>query len=63
MDIVYFTIVAIGVYFGADWLLDRIERLRGRRFENRQVVFFAIILPLALAAFWLVRLLSGPPAG
>jgi hypothetical protein len=55
MDIVYFTIVAIGLYFGADWLLERIERGRGRRFENRQVAFFAIILPLALATFWLVR--------
>ena len=60
MDIVYFTVIAIGVYFAADWLLDWIERRRGERFENRQVVFFAIILPLALAAFWLMRLLSGP---
>jgi len=58
MDIVYFTVVAVGVYFGADWLLERIERARGARFENRQVVFFAIILPLALAAFWLARALS-----
>ena len=58
MDLVYFTLVAIGLYFGADWLLDRIERTRGRRFENRQIVFFAIILPLALAAFWLVRQFS-----
>jgi hypothetical protein len=58
MDIVYFTIVAIGLYFGADWLLDYLERVRGKRFENRQVVFFAIILPLALATFWLVRVLS-----
>ena len=58
MDVVYFTIVAIGLYFGADWLLDYLERVRGRRFENRQVVFFAIILPLALATFWLVRVLS-----
>jgi hypothetical protein len=58
MDIVYFTVVAVGVYFGADWLLDRIERSRGKRFENRQVVFFAIILPLALAAFWLAPELS-----
>jgi hypothetical protein len=58
MDIVYFTAIAIGVYLAADWLLDRIERMRGGRFENRQVVFFAIILPLALAAFWLVRGLS-----
>ena len=38
-------------------LLEWIERRRGRRFENRQIAFFAIILPLALAAFWLVRLL------
>jgi hypothetical protein len=60
MDIVYFTLVAVGVYFGADWLLEWIERSRGKRFENRQVAFFAIILPLALAAFWLMRMLSGP---
>jgi len=60
MDIVYFTVVAVGLYFGADALLDWIERKRGARFENRQVVFFAIILPLALAAFWLMRAFSGP---
>jgi hypothetical protein len=59
MDLLYFTAVAIGLYFGADWLLERIERARGARFENRQVVFFAIILPLALAAFWLMRAFSG----
>ena len=59
MDVVYFTIVAIGLYFAADWLLERLELARGKRFENRQVVFFAIILPLALASFWLVRALSG----
>jgi hypothetical protein len=58
MDLVWFTLVAIGLYFGADRLLDWLERRRGARFANRQVAFFAIILPLALAAFWLVRLLS-----
>ncbi|OGA61916.1 MAG: hypothetical protein A3G81_10065 [Betaproteobacteria bacterium RIFCSPLOWO2_12_FULL_65_14] len=58
MDIVWFTLVAIALYFGADWLLDWIERKRGARFENRQVAFFAIILPLALAAFWLMRAYS-----
>ena len=62
MDIVWFTLVAIGLYFGADRLLDWIERRRGARFENRQVAFFALILPLALVAFWLVRLLSAGPA-
>jgi hypothetical protein len=58
MDIIYFTIVAIGIYFAADWLLDLIERKRGKRFENRQVAFFAIILPLALLTFWAVRMLQ-----
>ena len=58
MDIVYFTVTAIGVYFAADWILDFVERKRGARFENRQVVFFAIILPLALASFWLMRRLA-----
>ena len=58
MDIVYFTLIAVSLYLGADALLDWIERRRGRRFENRQVAFFAIILPVTLAAFWLVRMLS-----
>lgn len=59
MDIVWFTAVAIALFFGADALLDWIERRRGARFQNRQVAFFAIILPLALAAFWAVRFLRG----
>lgn len=63
MDLVYFTVLAVGIYFFADWLLDWIERRRGARFENRQVVFFAIILPLALATFWLMRMLSAPAGG
>jgi hypothetical protein len=58
MDVLYFTVVAIALYFGADWLLDFLERSRGKRFENRQVLFFLIILPLALVAFWLLRALS-----
>ena len=61
MDLVYFTLIAVALYVGADRLLERIERHRGRRFEQRQVVFFAIILPLALAAFWLVRALTAAP--
>jgi hypothetical protein len=63
MDIVYFTVTAIGIYFAADRLLDFIERRRGARFENRQVAFFAIILPLALVTFWLVRALQAGSGG
>ena len=59
MDILWFTVVAIALYFGADAALDWIERRRGARFENRQIAFFAIILPLALAAFSLMRWLRG----
>jgi predicted PurR-regulated permease PerM len=63
MDIVYFTIIAIGIYFAADRILDFIERKRGARFENRQVAFFAIILPIALITFWVVRALQQGGAG
>ena len=59
MDVLYFTVAAVALYFGADWLLERIESARGRRFEHRQLAFFAIILPLALASFWLVRVVGG----
>ena len=62
MEIVYFTLVAIGLYAVADATLRGLERLRGARFENRQLVFFAIILPLALATFWLLQTFS-PQAG
>lgn len=54
-----FTLVAVALYLVADRLLEWIERLRHKRFENRQIVFLAIILPLALASFWLIRLLGG----
>jgi len=60
MDILWFTLIAVALYFGADRLLDWIERRRGARFANRQVAFFALILPLALVAFWLARRLLGP---
>ncbi len=62
MEILYFTAVAIGLYFVSDWLLDRIETARGKRFEHRQLVFFAIILVLALATFQLMGLLTRPAA-
>ena len=62
MEIVYFTLVAIALYFGADAILEWLERQRGARFENRHLVFLAIILPLALAGFALMRALTGGSA-
>jgi cell division protein FtsW (lipid II flippase) len=60
MEILYFTAVAVGLYFMSDWLLDQAERARGKRFANRQLVFFAIILVLALATFQLMNVLMRP---
>lgn len=57
-EVILFTLVAVGLYFASDALLDWIERRRGARFENRQVVFFAIILVLALVSFTLLRSLG-----
>ena len=55
MDIVYFTLVGIGLYFASDWMLNRIEAVRGKPFEYRSIIFFGIILVLALASFQLIR--------
>ena len=57
MEAIYFTLVAIGLYFFSDWLLERIERLRGKRFEQRSIVFFAIITVLALISFQVIQML------
>ncbi len=48
---IYFTVVGIGLYFLSDWILDRIETARGGKFENRSVIFFVIILVLAVMSF------------
>ena len=55
MEIIYFTLAAVMLYFAADWILDRIESAAGRRFENRTLVFFAILLILVMTSFALIR--------
>lgn len=57
MEALYFTLGAVGLYFFSDWLLERIERVRGRRFAQRSMVFFAIIAVLALISFQVIQLL------
>lgn len=63
MEAIYFTIVAVGLYFVADAMLDRIEQVRGERFEQRGLIFFVIILVLSLATFQLMSLRMTPAAG
>jgi hypothetical protein len=55
MEILYFTLAAVFLYVGADWILKRIEVAAGRRFEYRSIIFFAILLVLALTSFALIR--------
>jgi hypothetical protein len=55
MDLLYFTVIAVGLYFLADWLLDRTERARGARFKHRDMIYFGIMLTVALLTFSLVN--------
>lgn len=55
MQIVLFTVVAVVLYLAADRILDALERRAGRRFENRSLLFFAILLVLAVVTFTLVQ--------
>jgi hypothetical protein len=59
VNIVYFTLVAAVLYLLSDWILNRIEVMAGRRFEYRSLLFFAILLILALASFSLIRVYTG----
>ncbi|OGS95917.1 MAG: hypothetical protein A3H31_01430 [Gallionellales bacterium RIFCSPLOWO2_02_FULL_57_47] len=57
VEVIYYTLVATGLYFMSDWILDRIEVSRGERFKNRSVIFFLIILTLAFISFSLMKYL------
>jgi DMSO/TMAO reductase YedYZ heme-binding membrane subunit len=59
MEIVYFTLTAIFLYFGADWILKRVETAAGRQLEHRSIIFFAILLIMALTSFALIRRFAG----
>lgn len=55
MDIVWLLITAIVLYVLSDRILDTMERRAGRRFENRSLIFFGIILALSLVTFAVIR--------
>jgi hypothetical protein len=55
VEFLYFTVVAVVLYWLADRILDRIETARGARFEQRTLIFFTILLVSALLAFAAIR--------
>lgn len=61
MEVIYYTLIAAGLYFMSDRILDRIEVSRGERFQNRvlrSLVFFVIILLLAFVSFGFINYLG-----
>ena len=50
-----FTALAVVLYLVADHALDALERRAGRRFEYRSVLFFVILLVLAVLTFAAVQ--------
>lgn len=56
---IYYTLAAILLYLAADWLLRRMEGHAGRRFEHRSLIFFALLLGMALVTFSVIRRVTG----
>lgn len=63
MSIVYFTLAAVVLYLLSDWILERVEVTAGRRFQYRSLVFFSILLTLAMTSFALISHLTGNTLG
>lgn len=61
LEIIYYTLMGIGLYFVSDWILDRLEVSRGERFKNRNIIFFLIILTLAFLSFSFTKFLLLTP--
>ena len=58
-EIVAFTVVGITVYAISDWILQKIEEKRGRKFEEyRSIIFFALFLVLVLTSFEVINRVS-----
>ena len=59
MSAIYFTVAGIVLYLVSDWLLQRIEAGVGKRFEYRSLIFFVILLSLALITFEFIQRIGG----
>lgn len=63
MEAVYFTVIGIALYLVADRLVVLVERRAGRVLEHRTLLFFVLLLSLALVTFALIRQFLPTPAG
>jgi len=60
MEFVYYTIAAIILYTVSDFILNRIEIMRGKRLANRSFIFLIIIMALSTASFNLLQAILVP---
>jgi len=51
IEILLFTLNAIVIYLLADWIIRALEKRKGQALKNRQIIFFAVFLALALISF------------
>lgn len=58
MEIVYFTLVAILLYLAADRIVRVVESTLGRTLQYRSLLFFALLLGMAMVSFALIRRLT-----
>jgi len=62
LEIILFTLVAAALYVVSDSIVKAIEKYRGQVLENRSIIFFIIIMTLALFTFNMIET-YGPQVG
>ena len=55
MGAVYYTITGVVLYLLADRILRLLEARAGRVFEHRTLIFFVLLLAMALVTFAAIR--------
>ena len=61
MAYLYYTVTAVLLYLVSDWILNLIEKRVGKRLEYRSVIFFVIIMVLAVSSFEMIDRVVGEP--
>ena len=54
-EILLFTGVGIVLYLASDWIVRKMEERRGTPLAQRQIVFFAVFLTMALISFQILQ--------
>ena len=61
MAYLYYTVAAILLYLLSDWILNKVEQRAGKRLKYRSVIFFVIIMVLAVSTFEMIDRIVGEP--